>query len=86
MANPNRKQSKADRAKAMQELIDRADRAKALKAVAAPAEQPKAPPAPAEPTDEERCGREIQAALNKYGMTLRVVVTGTEVQVVRAQQ
>lgn len=73
----------------MQELLDKADRAKAIKdlkvASAKPTES-EPQPAPAEPTPEEQCGREIQAALLKYGMALRVVVTGTEIQVVRASK
>lgn len=103
MANPNRKASKADRAKAMQDLIDKADRAKAHKveAVHPPEPEAQAEPDPdPEPSDGadvearhrerrafgeaavEKCGREILAVLEKYGMTLQGVCR--EIQVVKA--
>lgn len=65
--------SKADRAKALQDLLDKADRAKGDP----PPERPVEPPTPAQapvanPTPETKCLAEIKDVLDKYGMTLGV--------------
>lgn len=62
--------SKADRAKALQDLLNKADRAKG-DPPPDPAPAQAAPPV-ANPTPEAKCLAEIKDVLDKYGMTLGV--------------
>ncbi len=65
--------SKADRAKALQDLLDKADRAKGDPPPERPAESPTpAQGGVADPTPEAKCLAEIKDVLDKYGMTLGV--------------
>lgn len=65
--------SKADRAKALQDLLDKADRAKGDPPPEPTAPLHQEPPSPvATPTPEAQCLAEIKDVLDKYGMTLGV--------------
>lgn len=64
--------SKADRAKALQDLLDKADRAKGDPPPEPTSVSPGAPSPVATPTPEAQCLAEIKGVLDKYGMTLGV--------------